>query len=122
MSQIPENLPPPFISADIPKGKSARCNTTHKNIQAALKVRMPEGNYFGAKSEEGSDEKGSVPTKNWPPLEDEKDDKELIANQGLWLLGFKVMLRSALPCKKNMKKAGNIETEIWHMTKHKGAT
>ena len=47
MSQVLENLPPPPISVDIPKGEAGRYSSVQKNLQVALKDSKSEI-YSGA--------------------------------------------------------------------------
>ena len=61
MSQVPENLPPPPVSVDIPRGKSGNWPAVQKKLQVTLKDSESE-NYLGAKNTQGSDEEGSQPT------------------------------------------------------------
>ena len=61
MSQLPEYLPPPAISADILKGKLARCTTAHKNLQAVVEDSASESDQSGVEGEKGSNEEGSHP-------------------------------------------------------------
>ena len=56
ISQVPEYLPPPLISTDIPGGKAGRCSSIQKNLQAVLEDSEP-GDYLG-ESKQGSDEEG----------------------------------------------------------------
>ena len=51
-----------------------------------------------------------------PPSNDERGE-EFITYPGLCRFGFKAMLRLALSSKKNTKRAGSRETELWHITK-----
>ena len=59
MCQVPENLPPAHILVDILKGKLARCMTSCKNLQVALKDNESETDFFGAESEKDTDEEGN---------------------------------------------------------------
>ena len=74
------------------------------------------GNHFGAESEQGSDQEGTLPTDERPPSDDEREEK-LIPNPGFQGLGFEAMLRLALLSKMNLWRAGNRETEFWHLTR-----
>ena len=65
MSQVPENLSPLSISADIPRGKSERCSDIWKNLQAVLEDREPED--YLEESEQGCDEDGDHPAEEKPP-------------------------------------------------------
>ena len=59
MSQVPKNFPPLSISADILKGKTGRCLSVQDNLQAAQEDSESEI-YFGAESEQVSDEGESI--------------------------------------------------------------
>ena len=50
MSQVAEDLPPPPISVDIPRGKTGGYSIVWKNLQAVLRDSKSE-NYSRAKSE-----------------------------------------------------------------------
>ena len=117
MSQIYENLPLPPISADIPKGRLTRCTNACKNLQVWLKDSKLERDYSGSESEQGSNEKGNHPAKEWLPSEDKRDDEELIANPGLWGLGFEVMLIQHCHPRRVWRRQAAEKTEIWHMTR-----
>ena len=45
MSQEPDNLPQPPISAGMPKLKPVGCATTHENWQTAFKDRVIKRNF-----------------------------------------------------------------------------
>ena len=64
-------------------------------------------------SEQDSDDEGGHLTEGKLPTDDEREE-EPILNPEPQGLGFRAMLRSAVPSKKNLKKAGNRETELWH--------
>ena len=49
MSQVPENLPQPSISVDMPRGRSGRCPMAQKNLHAVLKDSHSE-NYSGVET------------------------------------------------------------------------
>ena len=109
MSQVPDNLPSSPTSADIPRGKAGRCSGIQKKLQAVLEDS--KGKDYSVESEQGSDEEGGYPAQEKLPSDDEREE-ELIPNPELRDLGFQAMLRSALPSKKNLKKAGSRETEL----------
>ena len=81
----------------------------------ALVDSQPE-DYSRAESEQGSDEEGSHPAEETVTSDDEINE-ELISGPGLQGLGFEAMLRSVLPSKKNLKKAGSREIKLWHTTR-----
>ena len=56
------------------------CTTTHKNLQTALKDSDSGTDYSEAENEQGSDDKGSNPIEDHPPLETAMDDREFIHN------------------------------------------
>ena len=66
MSQVPENLPPLAIPADIPKEKVGRCSSVWKNLQAVLEDSESDI-CSGSESEQGSDEEGTHPTEKRLP-------------------------------------------------------
>ena len=109
MLQVPENLPPPPISAYILRGKAGRCSGNWKNLQAVLEDSDPK-DYLG-ESEQGSDEEVGYPTEEKLPSDNEREE-DLIPNPKLWSLGCEEMLRSVLPSKRNLKKARRRETEL----------
>ena len=60
MSRVPDNLPPPPISAVIPKGQAGRCSHIWKNLQSGLEDGEAED--YLEESEKGSDEEGGCNT------------------------------------------------------------
>ena len=72
-------------------------------------------NNSGAESKQSPDEEGTHPIEERPPSDVERGD--LISYPGLRGLGFEAMLRSVLPSKKNLKRAGSRESEPWHKTR-----
>ena len=58
-----------------------------------------EAEDYSSESEQGSDEEGGHPTEEKQPRDDEKEE-ELILNQGLWGLGFVLILRLVLSLKR----------------------
>ena len=46
LSQVPDNLPPPLVSADIQRGKAGRCSSIWKNLQSVLEDSDAE-DYLG---------------------------------------------------------------------------
>ena len=101
MSHVPENLPPPPISVDIPREKAGRCPSIWKNLQGILEDS--EAEEYSGKSEQGSNEESGHPTDEKPPSDDEGEG-ELIPNPELQGLGFKAMLRSVLPSIKEFEE------------------
>ena len=77
MLQLPDNLPPLPISADIPRGKTGRCSSIKKNLQPALEDREAED--YSGESEQGSNKEGGHPTEEKLPSDDEREE-ELIPN------------------------------------------
>ena len=73
MSQVPNNLPPLPVSADIPRGKAGRCSGIQKNLQAVLEDSEAE-DYLG-ESEQGSDKEGGHPAEKKPPSDNEREEE-----------------------------------------------
>ena len=80
MLQVPENLPPPAISAHILKGKAGRCSGIQKNLEEVLEDSKAED--YLEESEQGSDEEGGHPAEEKLPSYDEREE-EFIPNPGL---------------------------------------
>ena len=70
MSQVPDNLPTPPISMNIPRGKAGRWSSVWKNLLVALEDSKAE--YYSGESKQDSDEEGGYPTEEKLPSNDEK--------------------------------------------------
>ena len=60
MSEVPDNLPPLPISADIMRGKAGRCSSILKNLQSALEDSKTKD--YLEESEQVSNEEGGHST------------------------------------------------------------
>ena len=59
MSQVPDNLAPQHVSADILRGKADRCSHIQKNLQLVLEDSEAED--YSRESEQGSNEEDGHP-------------------------------------------------------------
>ena len=113
MSQVPE------VSASTThlrwhtKGKPAKCATTHKNLQTALKDSDSGRNLSSVKSKQGSNEEGSYPTEQWPSPEDKRDNEDLIPKLGLWG-GIQGHVKICIAIQKEFKEVR--QQGYWDMT------
>ena len=80
-SQVPEDLPPPSISVDIPRGKTGRCSSVWKNLKVVLEDCKSE-NYSWVESKQGSDEEGTHLAEERLPSDNEKEEN-VIPDAGL---------------------------------------
>ena len=85
-------------------GKTGRCFGVWKNLQVALENSMSE-NYSGVDSKQGTEEEGNHPTQTTLRWWDRGG------------LGFGAMPRLVLPYKKNLKREGSRDTELWCTTR-----
>ena len=72
MPQVPNNVPPLLISADILRGKAERYSGIWKNLQAVLEDS--EAKDYLEKCEQGSNEEGGHPTEERLPSDDEWEE------------------------------------------------
>ena len=62
MSQVPNNLPPTPISAEIPRENQDKCTTAHQNLQTFIKYNESERNLSGLESKQDFGKEGSHST------------------------------------------------------------
>ena len=93
MSQVPQNLHFPPVSAEIPKGNVARYATAHKNLQNTLEDSRWNRELSGADSEQSSDDEDSYLADYEPSSDDDRNDEIVVPNPGVWGLGFETVLR-----------------------------
>ena len=102
------------VVSDIPRGKSAWAGI-QKNLGAS--VHMEETEQWSGSECDYRLEVGENHCRDGEAAEHVQEVAELISNLSLHSLNFKVMLRSFLPTKKNIKQSGCHETEFRYTTK-----
>ena len=73
MSQVPDNLPPLPISADILRGKGGRCSSIQKNLHSLLDDSETED--YSGESEQGSNKEGGLPIEEKTISDDEREEQ-----------------------------------------------